>query len=112
MTSAPDDGRDAEGEALSLLGLALRAGGAATGIRASRDAVRSGVAHLVLTAGDASDTQLEKVLGPVRERGVPHRVVADRRTLGSALGSSSISAVAVTNPSLAERILEQLPAPG
>lgn len=112
MTSGPEAGRDDQGEVLSLLGLALRAGGAATGIRASRDAVRSGVARLVLTAGDASETQLEKVLGLARERDVPHRVVADRGTLGRALGSSSISAVAVTNPSLAERILEQLPAPG
>lgn len=99
-------------DVLSLLGLAHRAGGTALGTRASRDAVRSGVARVVLTAEDASEGQLEKVLGLARQREVPHRVVADRRTLGKALGSSSISAVAVTNPSLAERILEQLPTRG
>lgn len=96
-------------DVLSLVGLALRAGGAAPGIRASREALRTGAARVVLTAGDASKTQLDKVLGLARNRAVPHRVVANRKALGAALGSASVSAVAVTNPTLAERILEQLP---
>lgn len=98
-----------ESEVLSLVGLALRAGGAAPGVRASREALRTGAARVVLTAGDASETQLDKILGLARKREVPHRVVADRNALGAALGSASVSAVAVTNPTLAEQILEQLP---
>lgn len=99
-------------EVLSLVGLARRSGGLAAGIGATRRTVRAGEARLVLTAKDASRTQLKKVLGPARQRRVPRRVVADRRRLGAALGASSVSAVAVTNPSLAERILERLPPHG
>lgn len=97
-------------EALALLGLARRAGGAIPGTAATRRALRAGQARLVLTAGDASPTQLKKVLGLLRNRSVPHRVVADRSTLGTALGTPPVSTVAVTNPSLARQILEELSA--
>lgn len=103
--------RMSESEALSLLGLARRAGSAAPGTQATRRELRAGGVRLVLTAGDASRTQMKKILGLLRERGVPHRVVADRSTLGRALGTSPVSAVAVTNPSLAKEILEELPPP-
>lgn len=100
--------RTRESEALSLLGLARRAGDVALGTDATRRAVREGEARLVLTAEDASKTQLVKVLRLVRERNVPHRTVEHRSTLGAALGTALASAAAVTNPSLAERILDRL----
>lgn len=101
--------RKSESEALSLLGLARRAGDTAPGTDATRRALRAGGVRVVLTAADASKTQLKKILGLLRSRSVPHRVVADRSTLGKALGTAPVSAVAVTNPSLAQRILEELP---
>lgn len=100
--------RATEDDALSLAGLARRAGAVVLGTEATRRAVRSGEALCVLTARDASPTQSKKVTGLARERRVPHRVVADRRALGAALGSASLSAVAVTDPSFAQQILERL----
>jgi len=102
--------REREADALRLLGLARRAGGAVPGTAASRRTLRAGDAFLLLTAEDASDTQTKKVLGIARSRDVPHRVVADRSALGRALGTSPVSAVAVTIPTLAHKILEELPA--
>lgn len=103
--------KSGETDVLSLVGLARRAGSVARGTEATRRALRAGDAHLVLTAADASPTQKKKVLGLARGREVPHRVVADRAELGAALGSGPLSAVAVTHPSFATRILERLLSP-
>lgn len=103
--------RTSESDALSLVGLARRAGDALVGTDATRRGLRGGGVRLVLTAEDASRTQLKKVLGLARRKGVPHRVVADRSELGRALGAGPVTAVAVTNPSLAQQILEELPGP-
>lgn len=103
--------RSGGSEVLSLAGLARRAGEIAPGTDASRGALRAGDARLVLIAGDASSTQTKKILGLARARRVPHRVVADRQRLGAAVGSPPLSAVAVTHPSFANRILERLSSP-
>lgn len=100
--------RSGPSEVLSLVGLARRAGAVARGTSATRRSLRAGEALLVLTAEDASPTQMKKVLGLVRARNVAHRVVADRRLLGAAVGSPPLSTVAVTQPSFAERILERI----
>jgi ribosomal protein L7Ae-like RNA K-turn-binding protein len=95
---------------LALLGLARRAGKVLQGTDAVRRAVRSGEAALVLLAGDASPVQLEKVRRLLRHHEVPHAVVADRNRLGAALGAGPLSAVAVTDPSLADQLRRRLPA--
>jgi len=101
----------AERDALSFLGLARRAGHVAAGTERTRAALRAGSARLVLTAGDASETQLEKISGLIRRQDIPRRTVADRSELGRAVGSSPVSAVAVTGASFAQQLLDRLPAP-
>lgn len=95
-------------EALRLLGLARRAGAVAPGTDLARRAVRAGEARLILMAGDASEAQLEKVRTVLRSRPVPSATLADRSTLGAAVGRGPVSAVAVTAPSLAEAIQRKL----
>lgn len=97
--------------ALEFLGLARRAGATAPGTDATRDAIRSGRARLVLLAGDASETQREKVVRLLRHRSVPSRVVGSRSELGRALGTGPLSAVAVTDPSIARALEERLEGP-
>lgn len=92
--------------ALRLLGLARRAGTVAPGAAATRKALKRGRARLVLTAGDASAGQIEKVekvLGSV-----PRRIVGSREALGKALGAAPVTAVAVVDRGLAEAILRRL----
>lgn len=98
--------------ALAFLGLARRAGATARGTDATREAVRSGEARLVLLAEDASETQREKVVRLLRHRSVPWRIWGRRSELGGALGTGPLSAVAVTDPSIAKALEERLGAAG
>jgi len=91
-----------------LLGLARRAGGAVPGTEAVREAVREGRARLVLLAADASPAQLDKVERTLAGRPAPRVSFGDRSGLGAALGRRPISAVAVTQASLAQRIMAEL----
>jgi len=91
-----------------LLGLARRAGAVAHGTEAVREAIRSGEAELVVVAADASPAQLEKVLRTLGNRPIPHASLGDRAALGVAVGVAPVSAVAVTNASLAGRVSAEL----
>ena len=101
-------GKSPRAEALQLLGLAKRAGGVASGVDRTRNALRSGAAALVLVAEDASKAQLGKIEGLLRARRVPCVAVGDRSALGAALGGPPLSAAAVMDEPLAKRILERL----
>ena len=94
--------------AFRLLGLARRAGGVAPGTEAVRRAIREGEAQLILFAGDASRVQLDKVRTTIHDRAIPQVVLGDRDTLGAALGMGPLSAVAVTNRSLADKLAGEL----
>ncbi|MGD2067209.1 MAG: ribosomal L7Ae/L30e/S12e/Gadd45 family protein [Gemmatimonadota bacterium] len=102
---APDSGQDRQRAPLELLGLARRAGAVEAGVDAARRAVRTGRAKLLLTAADASPTQLEKVAPGARRAGVPIRELATRIRLGEAVGRPPLAAVAVTDKGLAEQVL-------
>ncbi len=94
--------------AFRLLGLARRAGAVAPGTEAVRRAVREGEAHLVLMAGDASSVQLDKIRTTLHEKPIPQVILGDRNTLGAAVGLATLSAVAVTNRSLADQLISEL----
>jgi ribosomal protein L7Ae-like RNA K-turn-binding protein len=98
-----------QSKVLGLLGLARRAGAVSPGVEATRRSLGTGEVRLVLLATDASETQLEKVRGLIRRRGVPVRHVAARDALGKALGRGRLSVVGVTTRSFATQLLEQLP---
>ena len=91
-----------------LLGLARRAGAVAPGTGAVRRAIREGEAQLILMAGDASSVQLDKIRTTLHDRPIPQVVLGDRNTLGAAVGMAPLSAVAVTNRSLAEKLVAEL----
>ena len=95
-------------EVLNFLGLANRAGAVVKGAEAVRQAARRGEALLVLYAGDASERQKEKVLRSLGGQGVPHREIANRVSLGAAVGKGSLTAVAITDASFAAEIQRRL----
>lgn len=94
--------------ALRLLGLARRAGAVAPGTDAVRRAIREGEAQLILMASDASSVQLDKVRSTLNEKPIPQLVLGDRNALGEAVGLAPLSAVAITNPALAERLVAEM----
>ena len=61
-----------------LLGLARRAGAVAPGTEAVRRAIRVGEARLVLMAGDASRTQLDKIRRTLHDRPIPQAHLGNR----------------------------------
>lgn len=93
---------------MQLLGLARRAGAVAPGLEAAREAVRNGDARVVLLARDASPMQLKKMTRTLNDRSIPTALIGDRDTLGAAVGRAPLSAVAVTNASLAGRVVAEL----
>ena len=94
--------------ALRLLGLARRAGAVAPGTEAVRQAIRAGEAELILMAEDASSVQMAKIRTTLHDRSIPQAVLGDRNTLGAAIGFAEVSAVAVTDRSLADRLVAEL----
>jgi len=93
---------------MQLIGLARRAGALAPGTEAVRQAIRGGKAKLVLFAGDASETQLDKISRTLHDRTIPRARLGDRDRLGAAVGLAPLSAVAVTSAPLAERLVAEL----
>jgi len=91
-----------------MLGLARRAGAVAPGTDATRRSIRRGEAKLVLMAEDASGVQLDKIRKELNNRPIPQVTLGDRATLGAAIGKSQVAAVAVTNESLATKLLQNL----
>lgn len=97
--------------ALRLLGLARRAGAVAPGTESVRRAIRDGEALLILMATDASSVQLKKIRTTHDDVSIPRVILGDRDALGSALGMSPLSAVAVTQASFADRLVAELARP-
>jgi ribosomal protein L7Ae-like RNA K-turn-binding protein len=95
-------------DALSILGLARRAGRVSGGTEAVRQTIRDGRAKLVVMATDASETQLDKIRSTIHNRTIPQVHLGDRNMLGAAIGSPPLAAVAVTDASFAARLLEEL----
>lgn len=92
-----------EAEALGALGLARRAGRAAVGTRAVREAARAGRVRAVVLAGDASPGARRRVEKGLQD-GTPIVSLADRERLGRAVGRETVTVVAVTDAGLAARV--------
>lgn len=91
---------------LSLLGLAARAGGVVPGTERVRLAARKDTVHLVLIADDASENSREKLVPLLRAKGIPFHIRYTRMELGGAVGRSPLSAIGLTDASLARRARE------
>ncbi len=99
-----------QSKALSMLGMAARAGKAASGEFAVEKAVKQGTAKLVLLAEDASDNTKKKFTDMCSYRKVPCLLAADRETLGRAVGKDFRACAAVEDENLAKVIRGHLEA--
>lgn len=95
--------------ALSMIGLALRAGRLAAGEDPAADACRGTRCRLLLTASDASENTLRRMERYAREGGcLTLALPYTKAELGAALGRESCAAAAVTDLGLAQAIAEKL----
>lgn len=102
--------KDANTDALGLLGIAQRAGAVIQGVDGVRRAVKAGEVELVIVAEDGAEGQVGKVLGLLRHHPVPQRWVSGRVVLGRAVGTAALSVVGIRNRSFAEPLQRALPA--
>ena len=92
--------------ALRLLGLAARAGVVVPGTERVRDAAAAGGVRFAIVAADASENSRAKLLPVLMSNAIAFAVAFDRDRLGAAVGRAPLSAVAVADASLAQRIME------
>jgi ribosomal protein L7Ae-like RNA K-turn-binding protein len=92
--------------ALRLIGLAARAGSVVPGTERVREAVRGGGVRFALVAKDLSANRRDKLIPLLEARGVPYARIFDRDQLGAAVGRAPVSALGITDTSLAARVRE------
>ncbi|QYR24173.1 ribosomal L7Ae/L30e/S12e/Gadd45 family protein [Paenibacillus sp. sptzw28] len=98
-------------KALSLLGMAMRAGKLITGDETVLKAVRQGKALLVIMAGDASENTRKKFQDKCGTYSVKLIEAFDRVTLGEAIGKSERVLMAVTDAGFSKSITQSLTQP-
>lgn len=91
-------------KALSMLGLATKAGKTLTGEFSTEKAVKEGKACIVLVAADASDNTKKKFRNMCNYYQVTMKVFSDKASLGNACGKEFRATLAVTDNGFAKAI--------
>ena len=94
--------------ALSMLGLAARAGKVVSGEFAVEKSIKAGKARLVLIAGDSSENTMKKFRQLCDFSEVPMVLIADRERLGASIGKDLRSSVAVEDDNLAGAVRKKI----
>ena len=95
-------------KALSMLGIATKAGKTVTGEFSTEKAVKDGRACIVLVAADASENTKKKFRNMCKYYHVTFRELADKDSLGRACGKEFRASLAVTDQGLAKVIKEHI----
>ena len=93
---------------LSMLGIAAKAGGVASGEFSTEKAVKDGRAWLVIVASDASENTQKHFRDMTTFYEVPMYVYGETETLGHFIGKEFRASLAVTNEGLAHSIEDKL----
>jgi ribosomal protein L7Ae-like RNA K-turn-binding protein len=94
--------------ALSMLGIAAKAGKVVSGEFATENAVKSGKAFLVITAEDASENTKKKFRDMADFHRLPILSCGTKDTLGGCIGKDYRSSLAVTDEKLAEAVRNKM----
>ena len=93
---------------LSLIGLAMKAGRCASGEMMTESETKSGRAHLVIIASDASENTKKKFRDMCKFYKVPICIYGDKDTLGHAMGKEFRASLAILDEGFADGILKEL----
>ena len=97
-----------QSKALSLIGLATKAGKTVSGEFCTEKEVKSGTAVLVIVAEDASDNTKKKFKNMCDFYKVPIYFYKDKDTLGHAMGKEFRASLAVLDEGFAKGIKKQI----
>ena len=95
-------------KALSLIGLAMKAGRCKGGEMMTESEVKSGRARLVIIASDASDNTKKKFRDMCKFYRVPIYVYGDKDTLGHAVGKEFRASLVILDEGFADGIQREL----
>jgi ribosomal protein L7Ae-like RNA K-turn-binding protein len=98
----------ARDRALSMLGIAAKAGKVVSGEFATENAVKAGKAFLVITAEDASENTRKKFRDMADFYHLPILSYGTKDTLGGCIGKDYRSSLAVTDEKLAEAVRNKI----
>lgn len=93
---------------LPLLSLAMKAGKVSSGGFKTEQDVKSGNAHLVIVADDASDNTKKKFRNMCHFYEVPIYFYGDKDTLGHAIGKEFRTTLAISDAGFAQGIQKRL----
>lgn len=94
--------------ALSMLGLAAKAGKVASGEFMTENAVKSGGAALVIVAEDASENTKKKFRNMCEYYKVPVRIHGIKEELGHFTGKQFRASLAITDKGLAQAVMKKM----
>lgn len=94
--------------ALSMLGLATKAGKVASGEFMTENAVKSGGAALVIVAEDASENTKKKFKNMCEYYKVPLRIHGMKEELGHCTGKQFRASLAITDKGLAQAVMKKI----
>jgi ribosomal protein L7Ae-like RNA K-turn-binding protein len=92
---------------LSLVGIAAKAGKVASGEFSTETAIKKGKACLVIVSEDASDNTKKKFTNSCAYYDVPIVLLADKETLGHAIGKQQRASAAILDTGLGQAILKK-----
>lgn len=96
-------------KAISMLGLAAKAGKVISGEFSTEKAVKSRKAFLVLVAQDASDNTKKKFQEMCNFYHTPFQVYGSKEQLGAAIGKEFRASLAITEEHLAKAVKDKIP---
>ena len=91
-------------KALSLIGLATKAGKTVSGEFSTEKSIKTGKGYLAIVAGDSSDNTKKKFRNMCEFYEVPLYILSDKETLGHAMGKEFRASLAVQDWNFAEAI--------
>ena len=98
-----------QNKALSLLGLATKAGKTVSGEFSTEKSVKSGKGYVVLVAGDSSDNTKKKFRNMCAYYHVPLFILKeDKEMLGKAMGKEFRASAAVQDENFANALIKKL----
>ena len=97
-----------QGKAMSLIGLAMKAGKVASGEFSTEKAVKEGKAKLVIVAEDASENTKKKFINMCTYYEVPYFLLGSKIQLGNAIGKEFRASLAIIDGNLARAISKQI----
>ncbi|MBQ4282896.1 MAG: ribosomal L7Ae/L30e/S12e/Gadd45 family protein [Lachnospira sp.] len=95
-------------KALSMMGLAQRAGKVVSGEFSTEKAVKTGKAGLVIVAGDSSDNTKKMFTNMCEYYEVPIYFYSDKETLGHAIGKEFRASLAVLDENFSKQIIKHI----